>query len=143
MLKNDIYTLGGSLTKNSPFAFHILIKDGIIFCGTSYRDIQQISNGSYVGNISREHKNLLLKNNVSMLFNPRNVAGKIPATEWNNMRRLEDFNTLMNAMGPMYARTTGIKNGHISGEMIATVSGGKENALKYFFSLVEMAARLD
>lgn len=143
VLKNGVYSLSGSFMKNSPFGFHILIKDGIIFCGTSFRDIQQISEDNFHGNMSKEHKKLLLKNNMSMLFNPKNIVGKISSREWGSARTLNDFNTLMANMGPMYARTTGIKNNCISGEMIAKTTGRNENALKYFFSMIELAAKLD
>lgn len=142
-LKNGIYTLDNSITRGNPFSVHILIKDGIIFCGTSYRDIQQISTDNYQPNISGEQKNLLLKNNVSVFFNPKNVVGKISEKEFGNSRKLRDFNTLLGNTGKMYARTTGIKNNIISGEMVAEVPEGNVNALKYFFSLAELAAKLD
>lgn len=143
VLKNGIYTLDNTVTRGNPFSVHILIKGGIVFCGTSYRDIQQISTDNYQGNISKEQKNLLLKNNMSMFFNPKNIVGKISGKEFGSSRKLRDFNTLMGNTGKMYARTTGIKNNRISGEMIAEVPEGKENALKYFFSLIEQVSRLD
>jgi len=142
-LKNGIYTLDNKITRGNPFSIHVLIKDGILFCGTSYRDIQQISTDNYHGNLSKEHRNLLLKNNMSMLFNPKNIVGKISAKEFGNVRKLTDFNNLMGSTGPMYARTTGVKNNRISGEMVAEVPQDKVNALKYFFSLIEQAAKLD
>lgn len=142
-LKNGIYTLGQKLTKDAPFRFHVLIKDGIVFCGTSYRDIQQIAAGTYQGNISKEQKDLLLKSNCALYFNPKSVIGKIPREEFGSYRKLEDLNTLLGNMGPLYARTTGIKGNRISGELVAQVPESKENALKYFFSLVEYAAKLN
>ncbi len=141
--KNGIYSLDKKLTGRSPFQFHVLIKDGILFCGTSYRDLQQIANDTYQGNMTKEQKDLLLKNNMSLFFNPKNLVGKISEKEFGGSRRLSDFNTLLGNTGIMYARTTGIKGNRISGEMVATVPEDKDNALKYFFSLIEYASKLD
>lgn len=142
-LKNGIYTLDDKLTGSSPFKMHILIKDGIVFCGTAYRDIQQIAAGTYQGNMTKEQKDLLLKNNMALYFNPKSVIGKLPRDEFGSFRKLEALNTLLGNTGPMYARTTGIKGNRMSGELVAQVPGNKENALKYFLSMIEYAAKLD
>jgi hypothetical protein len=141
--KNGIYTLDNKITRSNPFSLHILMKDGMIFCGTSYRDIQQISVDNYQGNISKEQKNLLMKNNASMFFNPKNIIGKIPEKELGDFQKVRDFNSLLGSTGQMYARTTGIKNNHISGEMVAKVPAGNENALKYFLSLIDQVSKFD
>ncbi|WP_118949679.1 hypothetical protein [Taibaiella helva] len=142
-LKNGIYSFDDKLTGSSPFRLHMLIKDGIVFCGTAYRDIQQIAAGTYQGNISKEQKDLLLKNNMALYFNPKSMIGKLPRDEFGGYRKLEALNTLLGNTGPMYARTTGIKGNRISGELVAQVPGNKENALKYFLSMIEYATKLD
>jgi hypothetical protein len=142
-LKNGIYTLDNKITRSNPFSLHILMKDGMIFCGTSYRDIQQISVDNYQGNISKEQKNLLMKNNASMFFNPKNMIGKITEKELGDYQKLRDLNSLLGSTGQMYVRTTGIKNNHISGEMIAKVPEENENALKYFLSLIDQISKFD
>jgi hypothetical protein len=141
--KNGIYTLDNKITRSNPFSLHILMKDGMIFCGTSYRDIQQISADNYQGNISKDQKNLLMKSNASMFFNPKSIIGKIPEKELGDYQKLRDFNSLLGSTGQMYARTTGIKDNRISGEMIAKVPAGNENALKYFLSLIEQVSKFD
>ncbi|WP_118974184.1 hypothetical protein [Taibaiella koreensis] len=143
VLKNGIYSLDSKLTGNAPFRLHVLIKDGIVFCGTAYRDIQQIAAGTYQGNMAKDQKDLLLKNNMALYFNPKNVIGKLPRDEFGSYRNLEALNTLLGNTGPMYARTTGIKGNRISGELVAQVPGNKNNALQYFLSLIEYAAKLD
>lgn len=140
-LKNGIYTLDRDITK-SPMSAHLLIKDGIIFCGTSYKDLQDISLDRFQGNISKEQKQLL-KSNMTAFFDPKKLAGKIPVEEFHSERRLSMFNTWLNGTGKFYGKTTGIKGNRISGEMIAEVPDGKENSLKYFFSLIEGASKLD
>jgi hypothetical protein len=141
-VKNGIYTLDRDISK-SPLDVHLLIKDGIVFCGTSLKDIQDISLDRFQGNISKEQKKLLMKSNATAFFNPKQLAGKIPEEEFHSSRRLDMFNYWMNGTGKFYAKTTGIKGNHISGEMIAEVPQGKENALKYFFSLIESASKMD
>lgn len=140
-LKNGIYSLDNSITRRNPFSLHFLIQDGILFCGTSYRDIQQIGAGSYQGNISSEQKDLLQKSNMAVFFNPKNIVGKVSEKELG--RRLRDFNNLMGNMGQMYIRSTGVKDNRITAEMTAEVPSGNDNSLKYFFSLFELAKRMD
>lgn len=141
-LKNGIYSLDRDVTK-SPMSVHLLIKDGIVFSGTSYKDIEDISLDRFQGNISKEQKKLLTKNNMTVFFDPKKLAGKIPLEEFHSERRLNMFNTWMNGTGKFYGKTMGIKGNRISGEMIAEVPVGKENSLKYFFSLIESASKLD
>ncbi len=140
--KAGIYSLDRDVTK-SPMDIHLLIKDGIVFCGTSYKDIENISLDRFQGNISKEHKKLMTKNNMTAFFDPNKLAGKIPREEFNSTRKLNMFNQWMTSTGKFYGRTTGIKGDRISGELIAEVPQGKENALKYFFSLIESASKND
>ncbi len=143
ILKNGIYTLDSKLTKSAPFTFHVLIKDGIIFCGTAYHDLQSISTDTYPANSTKEQKNLLLKNNMALYFNPKSLIGKLSKQELGDTRFLKGINTLLHNAGTFYARTTGVKGNYISGEMVATVPEDKANALAYFFSLVDLASKLD
>lgn len=140
--KAGIYTLDRDVSK-SPLDIHLLIKDGIVFCGTSYKDIENISLDRFQGNISKEHKKLMTKNNMTAFFDPNKLAGKIPREEFNSTRKLNMFNHWMTSTGKFYGRTTGMKGDRISGELIAEVPQGKENALKYFFSLIESASKND
>ncbi len=80
---------------------------------------------------------------MTAFFDPKKLAGKIPLEEFHSERRLNLFNSWMYGTGKFYGKTTGIKGNRISGEMIAEVPDGKENSLKYFFSLIESASKLD
>lgn len=142
-LKNGIYSITGKLSRKSPFGLHILIKDGIIFCGTSLKDLELISLDKFQANITKEQKKLLLSQNFTMYFNPHNLIGKIPAKEFGHGSKLKEFNEFLGMTGDMYARSLGVKNNRISAEMVAEVPAGNVNSLKYFFSLVEKAAKLD
>lgn len=143
ILKNGIYTLDSKKMRDFPLGLHVTMRDGIVFCGTSYRDIQQISTGTYQGNISKQDKKMLLKNNMSMLINPKNMIGKITEKEFGSSREVREFNNLLAKTDVMYARSTGIKNNKISGEMVALVPANQENGVKYFLALIEQAAKID
>ncbi|SFD87420.1 hypothetical protein SAMN05518672_103630 [Chitinophaga sp. CF118] len=128
---NNIYSLYHS-TKN-PFNLHILLKDGIVFMGTSLTDIEQINAGTYKGNLNKQQKELLLKNNMTMFFSPKNLHDKMPVLEMENMS--ETISKLLGNSGNVYLKSSGIKGNYISAELIADVPNNQENALKYFFSL--------
>jgi hypothetical protein len=141
-LKNNIYALDKKLSKG-PFSFYILIRDGIVFCSTSLGDLQKINADQYQGNISKEQKNLLTKHNVTLFFSPKNVAGKIPENEFGNALKLRQFNALLQSTGNVYMKTTGVKDNLITGELVAEVPEGKDNAVKYFMSWLEDASKID
>ncbi|GAA3934091.1 hypothetical protein GO495_29635 [Chitinophaga oryziterrae] len=135
--ENNVYSLYHS-TKN-PFNLHVLIKDGIVFMGTSLTDIEQINAGTYKGNLNKQQKDLLLKNNMTMFFSPKNLHNKMPVTEIGNMS--ETAGKLLGNSGNVYLKSSGIKGNYISAELIADVPNNQENALKYFFSLFNDATK--
>jgi hypothetical protein len=101
--------------------------------GTSLTDIEQINAGTYKGNLNKQQKELLLKNNMTMFFSPKNLHDKMPVTEIGNMS--EAVSKLLGNSGNVYLKSSGIKGNYISAELIADVPNNQENALKYFFSL--------
>ncbi len=139
-LRNDIYTASSKLMK-TPMPVHLMIRNGIIFIGTSLRDLQDIRDDRYEGHISKGQKSLLLDNNMSLFFNPRNLEGRIPQTEIGSLRKWNSFNTFLGKTGVMYAKSSGIHGNVISGEIVAEVPDGNKNALTYFFSMIEDLAR--
>jgi len=141
-INNGIYSLEGSTFKRSnPFGFHLLIKDGIVFCGTSLKDIRDISTGAFVGNISKEQRKMLLSSNMTVFFRPSNLAGKLTRAEFGNSRDLAHFNAFMENAGNMYLRSVGIKKNRVSTEFVAEVPEGNKNSLQYFLSLVDKTAQ--
>jgi hypothetical protein len=137
LFANNIYSLYHS-TKN-PFNLHILLKDGIVFMGTSLTDIEQINAGTYKGNLSKQQKDLLLKNNMTMFFSPKNLHDKMPVAEMGY--KGEIMSRLLGNSGNVYLKSSGIKGNYISGELIADVPNNQENALKYFISLFNDAIK--
>lgn len=137
LFANNIYSLYHS-TKN-PFNLHILLKDGIVFMGTSLTDIEQINAGTYKGNLNKQQKELLLKNNMTMFFSPKNLRDKMPVAEMGN--KGETISKLLGNSGNVYLKSSGIKGNYISAELIADVPNNQENALKYFISLFNDATK--
>jgi hypothetical protein len=135
--ENNIYSLYHS-SKN-PFNLHIVMKDGIVFMGTSLTDIQQINAGTYQGNLNKQQKDLLMNNNMTMFFSPKNLHNRMPDTELSNMS--EAVSKLLGNSGNIYLKSSGIKGNYISAELIADVPDNQENALKYFFSLFNDATK--
>lgn len=139
--QDGIYSVREGALK-TPLATHFMIKDGIIFIGTSRSDLYEIRNGSYEAHIGKAQKKLLMDNNLSMYFNPANLRDKIPQKTFGSMKTWNQFNTFLGSTGPMYARS-GINGNHFTGEVVAEIPEGHENALKYFFSLIDDIASMD
>jgi hypothetical protein len=128
-LENNIYTLNRS-TK-IPFQLHLLIKDGIVFTATSHNDLEQINAGTFKGNVSKQQKELLMNNNMTVFVNPKNLRAKLPAEELGKMGKI------FSNSGNWYLKSSGIKGNYISGEFVVDVPNDQENALKYFFSIFD------
>lgn len=135
---NGVYSLEQS--GKMPFNLHFLIKDGIVFIGTSIKDIRQIQSGSFKGNISKEQKALLSKNNFSLFFNPKTLGAGLPASELGD--GAEKMRKLLGGAGNLYMTSTGIKDGYVGVDMVADVPKEKENALQYFLDLIEEMGNL-
>ncbi|MCF6405032.1 hypothetical protein L3C95_19175 [Chitinophaga filiformis] len=132
-LNNGIYSIA-QMRKN-PFTMHVLIKDGIVFLGTSLQDLTQIHDGSFKGNLDKQHKELLTKNNIALFFSPKSLGAKIPAKELDETN--EKISKLLAGAGNVYLTSAGLKDGYISGDLTVDVPKGEENALKYFLNLIE------
>lgn len=137
-LNNGIYSIGQ--TKKNPFNLHILIKDGIVFLGTSLQDISQIRDGSFKGNLDKQQKELLTKNNMALFFSPKSLGAKMPVDELKEDS--EKIVKLLGGTGNVYITSAGIKDGYISMDMTADVPKEKENALKYFLDLIDDMGKL-
>lgn len=137
-LNNGIYSIGQS--KKNPFNLHILIKDGIVFLGTSLQDISQIRDGSFKGNLDKQQKELLTKNNMALFFSPKSLGAKMPVDELKEDS--EKIVKLLGGTGNVYITSAGIKDGYISMDMTADVPKEKENALRYFLDLIDDMGKL-
>jgi len=133
VLNNGIYSIAQS--RKNPFSMHVLIKNGIVFLGTSLQDLSQIRDGSFKGNIDKQHKELLTKNNIALFFSPQSLSAKMPTRELEKTN--EKISQLLSGAGNIYLTSAGMKDGYISGDLTIDVPKGEENALKYFLHLIE------
>jgi hypothetical protein len=135
-LRNGIYILSGKSMK-SPMKLHLLMKDGIVFIGTSLAELKDIRDDRFEAQMSQGQRSLLLDNNISMYFNPRKLKDKIPQKEIGSFRKWTQMNDFLGNTGVMYARSNGINGNAFSSEIVVEIPNGSENALKYFFSLID------
>lgn len=136
--ENNIYKIQ---EKKSPIDIYFMIKDGIVFFGNSFSEMQSINNNQYNYKISKLHKDLLSKNNFSFLFNAKNLVGKMPDSEIGGEETAKKFNSTLEKMGNVYMKSNPIKGRLVSADISAEIPNGHENALKYLFSLIENAAK--
>ncbi|MFF5379999.1 hypothetical protein [Pedobacter suwonensis] len=130
------------MEKKSPIDVYLQIKDGIVFFGNSLTEMQGIQNNQYGSyKLSKMHKQLLSKNNFSFLFNAKNLAGKVLASEIGGEETAKKFNSTLEKMGNVYMKSNPIKGKLVSADISAEIPDGHENALKYLFSLIENAAK--
>lgn len=137
-VQDNIYAI--SQMRKNPFDIYLLIKNGIIFIGTSRDEINRINNGTYKAFVDKRQKELLTKNNMTMFFNSRNIGSKLPKHELGEST--EKLSKLLGGAGNVYISTAGIKDGYIGVDMTADVPKEKENALKYFFDMIEEMGKL-
>lgn len=142
-IRKDLITLNEGIYSihkvyKSPFVLHMLLKDGIVFLGTSIADIEDIKNGTFKAVVSKQQKDLLLKNNMSLFFNPKNLGQQLPERELGEM--VLSMRELLGGAGNVYMNSAGIHDGYISLDLTADVPKDKGNALKYF---VDMMNQLD
>ncbi len=116
---------------------YLIIKDDIIFLGTNVNEIEKIAVNNYDSKISKEHKNLLLKNSAAFFANPKLLAGKIPVDEYGEFGELGRLNNVFNDMGAIYFKANKMKGSKASTEIVMTVPNNHSNALQYLFSLIE------
>lgn len=138
-LNNHIYHIHSG---KSPFDIFVTMTDGIVFIGTSSTDLIKIHNHQFNKSISRTDKKLLKGNNITMLFNPENLTGKIPAELLEDEEKMKTLNESLNGMNKIYFKSSSIRKNTASAELIAEVPEDQDNALKYFFYLIEKAGDL-
>ena len=75
----------------SPVKLFFLHKDDIFFLTNSINNMEQISAGTFKGNLSKKEKKNLSSHPFSMYINPKNISGKIAQTEFGATESLADM----------------------------------------------------
>ncbi|WP_257658354.1 hypothetical protein [Parapedobacter lycopersici] len=122
-----------------PFGLYFTRRDGIIFLGTSSEQMHDIAANRYRGKISRAHRNLIRKNKVAGLLSAKKLATEIPTEELQSLNQYIAFHKLFGSMGDFYFQSKGITGTHITGDFVAETPAEFDNAVQYFFALVDYA----
>lgn len=124
---------------SSPMDLYTIIKDGIVFLGTNKPEFDKIAKGSFDAKISKQTKKFMQDGNFSTYFSPKKLAGKIPADEIGDLKKVEKWNNVLSHTGDVYIRAGNVTGNTLLGSMIMEVPAGETNSLKYLFSLIELA----
>lgn len=87
--KNGIYAFEKDM--DIPYQIYCLIRDGIVFLGTDYKEMEQISLGRYKGNINCKTKRKYRKNSLYGFIQPSYMKNKIKTGELTESIRLNNF----------------------------------------------------
>lgn len=135
--KDGIYYLEDT---KDYFTFHILLKDGIVFVGTSADEITKIKNGTFEGNVSRKHRKLIRRNAFMASFNSVNVYNAIPEEDLLMFSKKNPYISNLKDMGDWSLKSEGVKGNAFSAELTVKTPDDQENAMKYLLGLLgEMA----
>ncbi len=137
--QNGVYKVS---YRKSPTDFYVTMQKGIVFVGNNLEDFNKISQNNYSASISRKHKKMLKSSNFSFVVNPKNVSKEVPFDEISSKKEVDLLKNTLSEMNDIYIKSNRIKGNVISGEMVAEIPDGEENALQYIFSLIEKAANL-
>ncbi|WGD35866.1 hypothetical protein [Olleya sp. YS] len=135
--QNGYYTFK---TPQSPLAVHFMIKDGIVFLGTSDMEMRKIVSGNFNSKVSSTHKKMMLNNSYSFFISAKQLASQLPIKEMGIDRsgKLEWF---LNTSEDAYMKASKIKGNTLETELVVNVPSTEENALKYMFNVIETFAK--
>lgn len=131
---DGIYTIKG-LT--GPFAIYVLLKDGIVFFGTSQDDLRDIKHNRYKNSLSPKHKKLLSDNKFAVVFNSKRIVQAIDSLDIPASKQVLALQEKIQGLGDFYFTSKGIKGKRMQGSFRAEVPSSQQNALRYIMNLVE------
>ncbi|TWP29566.1 hypothetical protein ETU08_06880 [Apibacter muscae] len=135
-LDDGIYTIENKDYKT--YKFYLLIKDGIIFIGTSPNDILNIKNGTYVAKINKKQKELLSKNGSVVYFDSSKILNQLSEEGFNVAKDYKKVSDFLKEMGIFTAKYTGISDNSINAELTLETKGENNNSVKSFLKMVEI-----
>lgn len=124
----------------SPLDLHFIIKDGILFMGTSETEMHKIATSNYDAKLSKKHKKRMQNSNYSMFINGSQLASNIPMDGMSE-KEMSKMNYFLTNATDAYISSSKIKGNVIAGEMIIEVPSKEQNSLTYLFKLIENLAK--
>lgn len=134
---NGFYTFKAP---RSPFSIHFMIKDNIVFLGTSKVEMRKIATGTFDAKVSSDHKKRMLSNNYSLFVSAEQLAAQLPIEEM-GLDRSGKLEWFLNTSEDAYVTASKIKGNTVNTEMVIGVPATEDNALKYIFNIIEKLAK--
>ncbi len=133
--QNGAYTLKAK-DADLPFNLSLLVKDDILFIGTSPKEMNKIATNTYPTKLSKTHKKRMRKHSGTVFLNTKKLLSKLPEE---NMRKKEKQHLDYFAQNTedFYAIASKIKGNTISSEAVLKTPKKYKNSLKYFFSMID------
>ncbi|MBZ4189251.1 hypothetical protein [Niabella beijingensis] len=133
----NIYTVSDIFDNKDGSAFHLLIKNGIVFAASDKNALTEIDNNRFVSRLDKKQQKQLLRSNMNLFFNPGQLQSYFAKNEKRSTTETTFIN-MLRQMGSLQLQTQQLKGNRLSGEMTADVPQGNENALKYLFNLMNI-----
>ncbi|HWV70826.1 MAG TPA: hypothetical protein VN040_03890 [Pseudosphingobacterium sp.] len=135
--ENGIYTFKN---KKSPFDVHILLKDGIVFIGTSFERLVDIQQGKNKKNLSVKNKAVLKKNSMVLALNTSKISKAVNTLDLSDSYGSKALKEKLQSLGNFYFTSKGMDGNKMVAEFSGEFPSTHKNALKYILYLIESTA---
>jgi len=135
--ENGIYTFKN---KKSPFNVHILLKDGIVFIGTSFERLVDVQQGKNKKNLSVKNKAVLKKNSMVLALNTSKISKAVNTLDLSDSYGSKALKEKLQGLGNFYFTSKGMDGNKMVAEFSGEFPGTHKNALKYILYLIENTA---
>lgn len=135
--EDGIYTFKN---KKSPFDMHILLKDGIIFIGTSFESLVDVQQGKSKNNLSVKNKTVLKKNSAVLALNTSKISEAVSTLDLPDSYGSKALKEKLQGLGNFYFTSKGMDGNKMVAEFSGEFPSTHKNALKYILYLIENTA---
>jgi hypothetical protein len=135
--EDGIYTFKN---KKSPFDVHILLKDGIIFIGTSFESLVDVQQGKSKNNLSVKNKTVLKKNSAVLALNTSKISEAVSTLDLSDSYGSKALKEKLQSLGDIYFTSKGMHGNKMVAEFSGEFPSTHKNALKYILYLIENTA---
>ncbi len=131
--KNGIYTF--SMSDRNPYRLHLLVKNGIVFLGTSIREMEAIAFDKYEGKTTCGIRKKFRKNTVYGFAEPQKLQSLIKTDE---LTRSIKINNTLGSLGYFEWTHPKLKCGKRSrGKITAYTPAATDNGMDYILNTID------
>ncbi|MFC6098976.1 hypothetical protein [Olivibacter domesticus] len=135
--ESGVYTFKN---KKSPFDVHILLKDGIVFIGTSFESLVAVQQGKSKNNLSAKNKAVLKKNSMVLALNASKISKAVNTLDLSDSYGSKALKERLQNLGDFYFTSKGMDGNKMVAEFSGEFPSTHKNALKYILFLIENTA---